>query len=253
MTTLLCVRATLFFAADDRLNIDFSFFVHNRWLIGCFTTYLLLIFGFAGIYFALYRQRPHRFLFLGGIEETQRSTYRIATGQAVEALTAELELLDDLQQRLAKGSDAPTLAAQNTRGTLPSGRGFIIYLKPPISSGTPPQPMVELRNADGTKLAEVGFPSVSWPWQRIDEVFFERRRKRETRIALLTRRLQALEHDPYDIWSYWDFLYFSTIAQTTVGFGDILPNATAVRLLVVCQIILGYALLVVVLNVVLRS
>jgi hypothetical protein len=46
-------------------------------------------------------------------------------------------------------------------------------------------------------------------------------------------------------------VYFSTIVQTTVGFGDILPNRTPVRMLVTAQIMIGYALLVVVLNIVL--
>lgn len=40
-------------------------------------------------------------------------------------------------------------------------------------------------------------------------------------------------------WSYWDFLYFSTITQTTVGYGDILPNATYVRIIVILQVLIG--------------
>jgi uncharacterized membrane protein len=64
-------------------------------------------------------------------------------------------------------------------------------------------------------------------------------------------RLKSLTTATPDIWSYWDFVYFSTIVQTTVGFGDILPNSTAVRLVVTSQILIGYALLIVVLNIVL--
>ena len=52
-----------------------------------------------------------------------------------------------------------------------------------------------------------------------------------------------------DVWSYWDFIYFSIIVQTTVGLGDILPNSTAVRVIVAGQILVGYAVLVVVLNI----
>ncbi len=53
------------------------------------------------------------------------------------------------------------------------------------------------------------------------------------------------------IWRFWDFVYFSAIVQTTVGFGDILPNRTAVRMLVIIQILIGYAVLVVLLNIIL--
>jgi hypothetical protein len=51
-------------------------------------------------------------------------------------------------------------------------------------------------------------------------------------------------------WSYWDFVYFSTITQSTVGYGDILPNSTSVRMVVVMQVLVGYALLIVILNLV---
>jgi hypothetical protein len=42
-----------------------------------------------------------------------------------------------------------------------------------------------------------------------------------------------------DQWSYLDFFYFSTITQTTVGYGDILPNSSAVRIVVIMQALIG--------------
>lgn len=50
-----------------------------------------------------------------------------------------------------------------------------------------------------------------------------------------------------------DFVYFSLITQSTVGYGDILPNSTAVRVLVSVQILLGYLILVVLINLVVSS
>jgi hypothetical protein len=38
-----------------------------------------------------------------------------------------------------------------------------------------------------------------------------------------------------------DFVYFSGVTQTTVGYGDILPNPTGIRMLVLATILLGYA------------
>jgi hypothetical protein len=55
------------------------------------------------------------------------------------------------------------------------------------------------------------------------------------------------------IWTFVDFLYFSVVTQTTVGYGDILPNSRRVRGVVSLQILLGYALLVVVINLVISS
>jgi Ion channel/Protein of unknown function (DUF1345) len=59
-------------------------------------------------------------------------------------------------------------------------------------------------------------------------------------IVEILRKLDALDYRATDIWRYWDFLYFSIITQTTVGFGDILPNSTSVRMLVSIQILCGY-------------
>jgi uncharacterized membrane protein len=65
------------------------------------------------------------------------------------------------------------------------------------------------------------------------------------------RRGEEVDRDSGLAWGIFDFLYFSAITQTTVGYGDILPNSTGIRLLVVSQILLGYILLIVILNLVL--
>jgi voltage-gated potassium channel len=49
--------------------------------------------------------------------------------------------------------------------------------------------------------------------------------------------------------NYWDFLYFSGITQTTVGYGDMLPNSTAIRMIVLAQILIGYFIIAVILNI----
>jgi hypothetical protein len=74
---------------------------------------------------------------------------------------------------------------------------------------------------------------------------FERER------ANLAAQLATMsEETSPDVWSYLDFLYFATISQTTVGYGDILPNSTTVRVLVIVQVLIAYGLLVVILNIV---
>jgi hypothetical protein len=60
---------------------------------------------------------------------------------------------------------------------------------------------------------------------------------------------KELERESVHIWGYIDFLYFSSITQSTVGYGDILPNDTSIRWVVICQIIFAYAILIVGLNV----
>jgi uncharacterized membrane protein len=74
----------------------------------------------------------------------------------------------------------------------------------------------------------------------------------EERCVTVTDRLQSLKSDRPQVWGFWDFVYFSTVIQTTIGLGDILPNSTLVRKLVVVQVLVGYGILIVFLNIVLR-
>lgn len=70
-------------------------------------------------------------------------------------------------------------------------------------------------------------------------------------------RISGIKDSPTDIisnyWSLIDFVYFSVITQTTVGFGDILPNNSIVRTAVVIQILLGLFILVILIGVILSN
>jgi hypothetical protein len=44
-------------------------------------------------------------------------------------------------------------------------------------------------------------------------------------------------------WTFEDFLYFSVITQATVGYGDILPNSSAIRVCVIIQVMIGLVIL----------
>ncbi len=50
--------------------------------------------------------------------------------------------------------------------------------------------------------------------------------------------LKKIVNDKFK-YSLWNFLYFSTVTITTLGYGDILPNSTLVRVLVMIETIFG--------------
>jgi hypothetical protein len=53
-------------------------------------------------------------------------------------------------------------------------------------------------------------------------------------------------------WRYPDFLYFSAITATTVGYGDMLPNATSIRMIVTSQVVFTSFIVMVAINVSVR-
>jgi Ion channel len=74
----------------------------------------------------------------------------------------------------------------------------------------------------------------------------------DLQMTLLGEGYAASRPDDVMTWSYGDFLYFSVITATTVGYGDILPNSTKVRMIVVAQLLTSSFLLVVAVNIVIR-
>jgi hypothetical protein len=69
------------------------------------------------------------------------------------------------------------------------------------------------------------------------------------RDEYLTQKIGTLNTSRPDIWNFIDFLYFSTISQTTIGYGDILPNSRIVRTLVMVQVLVGLFVVGIIINI----
>jgi hypothetical protein len=121
----------------------------------------------------------------------------------------------------------------------------------------PPEPEPHLQEQDTLYSIAFHAPDGSiigtsvvqnWETAAANEIFEDVRRRFTDEMQSVEAQLKTFETDFPDVWSFWDFFYFSTITQTTVGYGDILPNSTLIRMIVCLQIVLGYGLLVVILN-----
>ena len=124
-------------------------------------------------------------------------------------------------------------------------------------SGEIPQPATLLvMHLDGTRpSAIIGSPSYRFPetlnaYRELCNTWISDWEGREQELR---NSIEAFKTGAPDVWSFWDFFYFSAITQFTVGYGDILPNATSVRLVVVLQTFVAALLLVVVLNLTFRN
>lgn len=65
----------------------------------------------------------------------------------------------------------------------------------------------------------------------------------ENDLHEMRSRERALVRGEREPWGGMDFLYFSVVTQTTVGYGDILPASTKMRILVMLQVVAGMVLL----------
>jgi hypothetical protein len=225
----------------------------NEWLLTVFLTYVCIMFLFALIYFMLYKQDRRNFSYNADILKAQKSAVANSTASRLARASEALSVLDELLR-----SD------QANWGT--------------ISPGPPPAPMMSIRigdskycldaraailsgseavgstltveRFDGTVIKIEHGPVVPFPQNRdgILSLCALWRSRLSQQIDELNRIRAALDFDSSDVWTFPDFFYFSAITQATVGYGDILPNSTPVRIVVTLQTIFSLTLVIVLVN-----
>ena len=225
-----------------------------------YTVYLYLgsVLVFAGIYYALFLRNPATFAFSADILSAQATTFKLAARR--DSVTAELQigLLRGLVDTLARlPASTPLVMRSGPEGEeatfLYAGREYSMAkssLDPPGTGG------VTIRQEGGATLMRIELPAGKL--DATPHTTGEFRQEGDSLIAFLRDQL-VRSHDlvarlPSVVrssWGYIDFVYFSAITQLTVGYGDILPNTTLVRVLVVVQSLVAVVMLVVVINVVL--
>jgi hypothetical protein len=234
-------------------------FVHSIWptasqfqmLVTTFGLYLLSVLVFAAWYYLLHRHRVERFQFASDIQESQGGRARTRAQRSLSALEQEINAMEEVWAALkgAVGDEVPA--------ALPSGHTFrTVTYRMTLGDRSRYQDrlVIQVRDENGSLLCDVEGPQdepvtrdylIRW----LDKTLGLWRLKR-TRMQRWIVRVSA---DPRRSFGFLDFVYFSTITQTTVGYGDILPNSTAVRMIVVGQILFGYVILFVLLNLILVS
>lgn len=235
-------------------------------LLVCFVLYIISIFVFARIYHNLYKGRHQRFFFIEDIllgrkeeVENQLSDKIQDLKTKIEMLQHELEMLQDIVEELEQGADIEQLAIQNKSSTLPSGNKYDIskqYDNVFVIGMSPPEGEIvefielNIENSHGKRLKRIVFDE-PYPNYEFKEYHLRCRAELTQRREELTddeQRLKDVKDYSPTIWSYWHFFYFSVGAQTTLGYGDMLPNSAVVRRLVIVQVFLGLAILVLLIN-----
>ena len=229
-------------------------------LIVIFSLYTALIPLFGLLYRDLYRRRRSHFSFASQIAEDQvynakeKAASELSDGTAASNILrgAEAELtvagehsiITERNELTAKlSSEAQSSLKEDFRASdwfvVVDERSYVAFSTlGGIQTGVHTFLTVRLL---GRQLRSYSFgASAPHGVRAIMEHIAEAVLREESQVKVLADRLDSLGSQRPDAWTFVDFLYFSTITQTTVGYGDILPNSSAVRVVVICQILLGY-------------
>lgn len=224
------------------------------WLTFIFVLYLSNIFIFAYKYFQTYKAKPSSFSFNSEISVTRVELLRRNAEFNIERLEPLIGALNEFRVRREQLlADNPNYDIEGNTCRHPKGVSTdnyeFVYSTPALAQRSRAfSNMVNLHVHDKEeKCLHVvpGLFGAPTPEECIQDV--------KEALTEAEATLQSLAEVNPKIWSYSDFLYFSTITQTTVGYGDILPNSAEIRRLVTYQILIGIIIGVIVINTVLLN
>ena len=219
----------------------------NYWLLLVFALYLITILIFSLVYYVIHSRNPESFSFNEDVLRSQRELFKSEAEKGIVLLSTRLAALNDLTNEL-KGAPLPFPRVGNTNIIEIGDFRFECKTNAVISAipgGMRVTYALDLYNKSD-KIGDWISPMSAFQLPDIIKTT-------EKKLTKLRKRLATLSTTSPMVWSYWDFLYFSVITQATVGYGDILPNRTAVRMLVCLQTLIALVFLVVVINLVFRN
>lgn len=231
----------------------------NEWLTIVFVVYLVSILVFGSVYYLLYKQNRSNFAFNSDILRSQKDVVGGSIREQLEQSSYDISLVRELRgvvndpAQIEKGSFAPG-SASNSIATFECPAGKYVYTAPTVGS-LPTSPRLRVERPDGSTQEVRGGPILMTPrtTEDLGRICAYWEDTLRTRNEELRHILTSIEGDTPDVWTFWDFLYFSAITQCTVGYGDILPNSTPVRILVTMQTIFSTWLVVGVINMTIYS
>jgi len=259
-SAFLCIVAYNLYFHFDRLLV-----VQNNRLLLAFALYVITILVFSFTYYRLYRSERDNFHFSGGIAGPQGKRLVHRADKLVPAFTEIEKILASIQPKLELAANQKVrldairsipgdanlvLRRSDRRDSLELSNGYSVHFER-RGGGYRSAPTV---HAFITKAGELVGEEFDLQYHYVTttrdlfEGVCEIKLRCEEGLADLQARLGTLSSATPDLWTYRDFLYFSTVTQTTVGYGDILPNSSIVRTFVMLQILIGYLIIAVFIN-----
>ena len=203
-----------------------------------FFVYIISIFIFAIIYQGAYEKDSESFVFAENIYATKVNNQNQIDSLDVISLTNEKNYLDSILVKInsEKRIDSSyNLTSYQTYRYKLNNKFLDIEINemfPKVNKAH----ILSIRNHK--KIINQSFHTlkIEYPYDSIN-----------ISLNIINLRLKEIDHeirlktkvDNIAKWELFDFIYFSTITQATVGYGDMLPNSTFIRNIVTLQTILG--------------
>jgi hypothetical protein len=220
-------------------------------VFGCFVVSILV---FAMFYQYLYKADALHFFFNEAITQRQKEIVQSKSTQELALLAKKIVLMSELLTALLERKATVLAESAPYDVVLPSGVRYGFRSMPATGGAPMPGVLLSVLNENGIAVLDeflISYPRC--PERNAEEFITVAKAGIQSfsrRSLELEERIGSLSTESPKVWSLIDFIYFSTIIQATVGFGDILPNSSLVRLLVVLQVLIGYGILMVALNMV---
>jgi len=243
------------------LSVDDIWSTMGTQLAIVFFVYIIIILLFARLYYWLYKKDPGSFAFNTEVLKKQSTSFKLRANNAIEKKKRELKVLEDLQAAMDTPAgeivriDRWYQRRKRSALTLDDRKYIFETYTTASAEGAPPRVNYDMeiqwKNKDLIEVYRLPSDIGLVPDNLVQGKLLVKNWKEQitNQIDKFEQQLRTLESQPADVWTFFDFMYFSLISQTTVGYGDMLPNSTSVRMLVTTQVLTGYAMLVIVLNV----
>jgi hypothetical protein len=259
--SILLIACLVVACTDHRLFIETNLIQavkdnRNLWLLATFLAYLIIILFFSTIYYIAYKKRTDNFIFQSDILKSRFMSIELKSTIALDDARLEVAALHQIHSVMKDELEYNVVKERKTLIKSPEYQCIIKFFDGVIDGGVivPPKLVLTILSKNsGMLILKRDVTSYSGIGNKAGKIISALITEKQALVEEHSEILRALKDATPKVWNYFDFLYFSAITQTTVGYGDILPNSTLVRLFVLCQIVSGLAILVVIANLIFQS